>query len=203
MCLKKIGFYIDFDNIFDEKEKKLEIGKYSKIFTQERKYLYNDIINKANEAMFQVKNIKNYEEDMNNALKDIIKKDLFDELYIQINDLYIEPNYKIIQNKLIAEYKYDQKPKIAVKYHLLLSKYCVNYFGMGNIDNFNCLCISYYKKDINELNNYSSSITQKDKSNKDTNNEKRAKSFNKNISAINMSPPNKKDFDLNDNDNFP
>ena len=41
---------------------------------------------------------------------------------------------------LNTEYQYNQKPNIIQQFHLLLSKYCVNFFEMNKIDNFNCLC---------------------------------------------------------------
>lgn len=35
-----------------------------------------------------------------------------------------------------------KKPIVIKKFHLLLSKYTMNYFDMKDINNFNCLCCS-------------------------------------------------------------
>lgn len=141
--LKQISFFIDFNNINNKQTKEKQIEKYSNIFTQERINLYNEKVNKANEAMSQVQNFHNYEESMDNALKNIFEIDLFDPLYFQIYQLYIEPYFEKIQKELNIEYNYNKKPIIVQKYHLLLSIYCIKSLNMKNIDNFNCLCSSY------------------------------------------------------------
>ena len=38
------------------------------------------------------------------------------------------------------------------KFHLLLSKYCITFFDMKNIDNFNFLCSSYSKNNDADVN---------------------------------------------------
>ena len=60
LCLKQISFYADFNNINSQAQKQIEIEKYSKIFTQERINLYNNIEQKANEAMSQIKSIEKF-----------------------------------------------------------------------------------------------------------------------------------------------
>ena len=51
VSLKQISFYVDFNNLEDEEKKKREKEKYSKIFTQERIDLYNNVVLKVNEAI--------------------------------------------------------------------------------------------------------------------------------------------------------
>jgi hypothetical protein len=152
ICLKQISFYIDYNNIKDEIQKNREKEKYAKIFTQERIDFYNSVVKDVNEAITK---IKNYKEEINIVLKNIFKIDLFDSLYYNIYEYYIYPYFLKIKAMLNTEYQYDQKPDIIQKYHLLLSKYYVNFFNMKNLDNFNCLCIKKYQKE--DSNNYSNS----------------------------------------------
>ena len=156
MSLKQISFYVDFNNIEDEGLRKREKEKYSKIFTQERIDLYNNAVKKVNEA---IKTIKNYEKEMNYVLKKIFEIDLFDNLYYNIYELYIWPYFQKIKNMLNTEYGYDQKPDIIQKFHLLLSRYCANYFDMNNMDNFNCLCVPNENNNNEEINNCSTTTT--------------------------------------------
>ena len=156
MSLKQISFYVDFNNIEDEGLRKREKERYSKIFTQERIDLYNNAVKKVNEA---IKTIKNYEKEMNNVLKKIFEIDLFDNLYYNIYELYIWPYFQKIKNMLNTEYGYDQKPDIIQKFHLLLSRYCANYFDMNNMDNFNCLCVPNENNNNEEINNCSTTTT--------------------------------------------
>ena len=161
LCLKQISFYTDFNNINNQAQKKIEIEKYSKIFTQERINLYNNITERSNDAMSQIKSIENYEKEMNIALENILEQNLFDELYYQIYELYIEPNYERVSNQLKTEYNFDRIPKVIKKYQLLLSNYCVKFFNMNNINNFNCFFSTYGTKNnlrntisANNLENY-------------------------------------------------
>ena len=173
MCLKQISFYVDFNNIEDENQRKREQEKYSKIFTPERILLYNNVVKKVNEA---IKTIKNYEEEMNTVLKSIFEIDLFDNLYYNIYELYIYPYFQKIKNILNTEFYYDQKPEIIQKYHLLLSCYCASFLDMKNIDNFNCLCSNeknndedIYKTNANINNN---TISTNENPSNDKNNNK-------------------------------
>ena len=165
MCVKQICFYVDFNNIDDEAQKRKEMEKYSNIFTQERISHYNNIIKKINEDISQIKDMDNYEKEMNNILKNIFKISLFDDLYAEIYELYILPFFQTIKSHLSIEYKYDQKPSIVKKYHLLLSKYCMTFFDMKNIDNFNFLCSSYSKINDADYNLNSSKSSSRNNSN--------------------------------------
>ena len=152
MNLKQISFHVDFNNIEEEKEKKIEIEKYSNIFTKERIDLYENAIKNANEAISQIKNLQNYEEEMSNALKNIFKTDLFDNLYNDIYELYLVSHFQKVKDILDKEYDFDEKPNIVKKYHLLLSKYCIKYFNMEKIDNFNCLCSNNSNRNNSDFN---------------------------------------------------
>jgi hypothetical protein len=161
MSLKQISFYVDFDNIEDKKQKEREIEKYSNIFTKERIDLYDNTVKKVNDAISQIKNIQNYEEEMNTIFKNFFKIDLFDKLFVAIYELYIVPYYQKIKKILNTEYEFDQKPFIVQKYHLLLSKYCINYFNIRNIDNFNCLCSSFSTRNYSLANPSSKNLINK------------------------------------------
>ena len=195
VCLKEISFYVDFDNIENEAKKKREMEKYSNIFKPERIELYNNVVNKVNE---EIKKITNYQEEMNNVLKDILKIDLFDNLYYHIYELFIFPYFTNVKTMLDTEYQYDQKPNIIQKFHLLLSKYCANYFEMNKIDNFNCLCSVTSNETENidtSSNNMLMVVGNNSASNSNDNNKKVEES--KNDSSIN----NENENDNNNNNN--
>ena len=146
VCLKQISFYVDFNNIEDDTQKKREKEKYSKIFTQEIIDKYNNVLQQVNESL---KKIKNYEKEINNILKNIFEFNLFDNLYYNIFELYIWPYFQDIKKEITIDYKYNKKPNIIQRLHLLVSRYTINYYDMKNIDNYNCLCIS--NDDYNEI----------------------------------------------------
>ena len=198
MSLKQISFYVDFNNIEDEGLRKREKEKYSKIFTQERIDLYNNAVKKVNEA---IKTIKNYEKEMNNVLKKIFEIDLFDNLYYNIYELYIWPYFQKIKNMLNTEYGYDQKPDIIQKFHLLLSRYCANYFDMNNMDNFNCLCVPNENNNNEEINNCSTTTTTPTNNN-NTINSNDASSNDKSKDDNNNNNIDNKDNDKNKENNI-
>ena len=198
MSLKQISFYVDFNNIEDEGLRKREKEKYSKIFTQERIDLYNNAVKKVNEA---IKTIKNYEKEMNNVLKKIFEIDLFDNLYYNIYELYIWPYFQKIKNMLNTEYGYDQKPEIIQKFHLLLSRYCANYFDMNNMDNFNCLCVPNENNNNEEINNCSTTTTTPTNNN-NTINSNDASSNDKSKDDNNNNNIDNKDNDKNKENNI-
>ena len=191
ICLKQISFYIDYNNIKDETQKNREKEKYSKIFTQELIDFYNSVVKNVNEAITK---IKNYKEEINIVLKNIFKFDLFDNLYYNIYEYYLYPYFLKVKTMLNTEYQYDQKPEIIQKYHLLLSKYCINFFNMKNLDNFNCLCTKKSEKEDSNIYSNSNIISNtsetKIKSNESSNTDN-----NKNVSD------NKSDKTDKDNNN--
>ena len=189
MSLKQISFYVDFNNIEDAKQKKKEIKKYSHIFTQERIDLYNNAVLKVNDAISQIRNLENYEEEMNNVLKNNFEQDLFDQLYFELFELYIQPYFQQIKNILNTEYIFDKKPIIVQKYHLLLSKYCINYFNMKNIDNFNCLCNTFSNRNNSETNIHIKKLQNKNDINRNIRNNSNV--VNSSIES-NLSPSNNK-----------
>ena len=191
ICLKQISFYIDYNNIKDETQKNREKEKYSKIFTQELIDFYNSVVKNVNEAITK---IKNYKEEINIVLKNIFKFDLFDNLYYNIYEYYLYPYFLKVKTMLNTEYQYDQKPEIIQKFHLLLSKYCINFFNMKNLDNFNCLCTKKSEKEDSNIYSNSNIISNtsetKIKSNESSNTDN-----NKNVSD------NKSDKTDKDNNN--
>ena len=193
MCLQKISFHVDFNNINDELQKNQEIEKYSKIFTSDKINLYNDLVKLANDVMSKINNSQNFEEEMNNALGKIFKNDLFDQLYYEIYEMYIEPLYNNIKEKLNIEYKFDQKPYIIMKYHLLLSKYCIKFFDMSSIDNFNILCTTSSTKNVAEYNNFCNNIRVS------INNNTSNTDINSNNAIYSSSPPKEISNNLRDN----
>ena len=159
-CVKQISFYIDYYNVEGdgEKDKEKEFQKYKNIFTKERIDYYKAILKKVNDIFADT---VNNGANINNILKDIFKEDLFDNLYYQIYDLFIVPFFQKFKETLRKEYDFDRKPVVVKKFHLLLSKYSMNYFNMKDINNFNCLCSNYtqdIESNINNIRNNSNEI---------------------------------------------
>ena len=192
-CLKQICFYVDFDNIKDENQRKREQEKYSKIFSPERILLYNNVINKVNEAMKTIK--INDEEEINKVLKCVFEIDLFDNLYYNIYELYIWPYFQTIKNMLTTEFDYDKKPQIIQKYHLLLSRYCSSFLNMKNIDTFNCLCSDEKNndEDISKTNINNNIISTNESPSNDKDNNK--------VKDIDNTINNNKKIDMDDGKN--
>ena len=138
-CLKQISFYINYNNIENEKLREVEIKKYKNIFTNEIIEHYKSILKKVNDIF--TKNLNNNGENNNNIFKEIFKEDLFNNLYFQIYDLYFLPYFNKLKKTLKKEYNHNEKPIIIKKFHLLLSKYTFKYFNMKENNNFNLLCV--------------------------------------------------------------
>jgi hypothetical protein len=138
---------------------------------------------------------------MNNVLKKIFEIDLFDNLYYNIYELYIWPYSQKIKNMLNTEYGYDQKPDIIQKFHLLLSRYCANYFDMNNMDNFNCLCVPNENNNNEEINNCSTTTTTPTNNN-NTINSNDASSNDKSKDDNNNNNIDNKDNDKNKENNI-
>ena len=162
-CLKQISFYIDFDNIENEYEKKVEMEKYKNIFTKERIDKYKTLVKKVNDVFT---NAIKKGEDIKNILEGFFEQDLFDNLYSQIYEIYIIPFFQKMKETLNKEYNHDRKPKMIKKLDLLLSKYTMNYFGMNDINNFNCFC----NKETSNMDNNNIRNNINDELNGDNNN---------------------------------
>ena len=162
-CLKQISFYIDFDNIENEYEKKVEMEKYKNIFTKERIDKYKTLVKKVNDVFT---NAIKKGEDIKNILEGFFEQDLFDNLYSQIYEIYIIPFFQKMKETLKKEYNHDRKPKMIKKLDLLLSKYTMNYFGMNDINNFNCFC----NKETSNMDNNNNRNNINDELNGDNNN---------------------------------
>ena len=162
-CLKQISFYIDFDNIENEYEKKVEMEKYKNIFTKERIDKYKTLVKKVNDVFT---NAIKKGEDIKNILEGFFEQDLFDNLYSQIYEIYIIPFFQKMKETLNKEYNHDRKPKMIKKLDLLLSKYTMNYFGMNDINNFNCFC----NKETSNMDNNNNRNNINDELNGDNNN---------------------------------
>ena len=162
-CVKQISFYIDFDNIENEYEKKVEMEKYKNIFTKERIDKYKTLVKKVNDVFT---NAIKKGEDIKNILEGFFEQDLFDNLYSQIYEIYIIPFFEKMKEMLKKEYNHDRKPKMIKKLDLLLSKYTMNYFGMNDINNFNCFC----NKETSNMDNNNIRNNINDELNGDNNN---------------------------------
>ena len=203
LCLKQISFYIDFNNIKDNGQKKREKEKYVDLFTPERIEIYSNTVKKVNEA---IKKIKNYEEEMNNVLKSIFKIDLFDSLYSQIYELYILPYFQKVKDALNKECRFDQKPELVQKFHLLMARYCANYFDMKNLNNYNYLCPhkeGQEDENNNNQNNIRTNSNDSSNNDKNNNNKENNSSDNKNSDSNDNSQTQKgNNSDIKSEDNI-
>ena len=162
-CLKQISFYIDFDNIENDIEKKIEKEKYKRIFTKERIDKYKTLVKKVNDVFT---NAVKKGEDIKNILEGFFEQELFDNLYKQIYEIYIIPFFQKMKETLNKEYNHDRKPKMIKKLDLLLSKYTMNYFNMNDINNFNSFC----NNDTSNIDNNNIRNNLNDELNGDNNN---------------------------------
>ena len=162
-CLKQISFYIDFDNIENDIEKKIEKEKYKSIFTKERIDKYKTLVKKVNDVFT---NAVKKGEDIKNILEGFFEQELFDNLYKQIYEIYIIPFFQKMKETLNKEYNHDRKPKMIKKLDLLLSKYTMNYFNMNDINNFNSFC----NNDTSNIDNNNIRNNLNDELNGDNNN---------------------------------
>ena len=162
-CLKQISFYIDFDNIENDIEKKIEKEKYKSIFTKERIDKYKTLVKKVNDVFT---NAVKKGEDIKNILEGFFEQELFDNLYKQIYEIYIIPFFQKMKETLNKEYNHDRKPKMIKKLDLLLSKYTMNYFNMNDINNFNSFC----NNDTSNMDNNNIRNNLNDELNGDNNN---------------------------------
>ena len=123
MRFKEILTYIDSYNINNEiNENRIitEDNKINNIFTTNRINKYNKISEDANESVKKIKieesSLNLFQNEIKNALCDILKEDLFDDTFYYLYKLYIIPYFDEIKKLLRKGSIPDEKPLIRYIY---------------------------------------------------------------------------------------
>ena len=137
MRFKEIFTYIESYDINDKNENKNKIitekNNINDLFNQEKINKYKQISEAANENVKNIK-IENpsiflFQSEIKNALNDILKEDLFDDVI---------PYFEEIKIKLQEGSKLKMKPLIRIKFQFLLALYFSQFSNM-NMNNYNYL----------------------------------------------------------------
>lgn len=111
---------------------------YSDIFTKEINDKYSNVLFKTNSILSENKNdIINNEDQINNKFKEIIKNDLFDDLYDNLYNIFIISYFEKTKKIFETDFFRYKIPQVKKRFELLLSYYCIKFFDMNNIDDFN------------------------------------------------------------------
>ena len=136
--------WTNFKQILAYTQSYKETGKSNKeedvlleILTKERIEKYNKVSKDANEALQKImlkKDInENFKDEINKALSDVLKENLFDELYFYLFNIYLEPRYyKIIKNMEDDSGRPNNKSQIRKKFQILLAYYFFKFINMKN-----------------------------------------------------------------------
>ena len=139
MSFKEILTYIESadSNIKNQKEEKI-----LKIFSQEKINNYKKISEDSNENLKKIQGTNSslslFKIEVKKALYDILKADLFDDVFISLYKIYIIPLFQEIENILKKEAHPLEKPLIRQKFQFLLAINFNNIFK-NTTDNFDDL----------------------------------------------------------------
>ena len=161
MRFKEICTYIDSysinNNTNNKNENKIitEKNKINNIFDQEKINKYKKISEAADENVKKIK-IDNpslflFQSEIKNALSDILKEDLFDDIFLTLYKIYVIPYFEEIKTKLKEGSNPKQKPLIRQKFQFLLALYFSQFSNM-NMNNYNYLSLTK-KKDNSQIRN--------------------------------------------------
>jgi hypothetical protein len=146
MRFKEIFTYIESYDINDKNENKNKIitekNNINDLFNQEKINKYKQISEAANENVKNIK-IENpsiflFQSEIKNALNDILKEDLFDDIFLNLYKIYVIPYFEEIKIKLQEGSKLKMKPLIRIKFQFLLALYFSQFSNM-NMNNYNYL----------------------------------------------------------------
>ena len=139
LSFKEILTYIESadSNIKNQKEEKI-----LKIFSQEKINNYKKISEDSNENLKKIQGTNSslslFKIEVKKALYDILKADLFDDVFISLYKIYIIPLFQEIENILKKEAHPLEKPLIRQKFQFLLAINFNNIFK-NTTDNFDDL----------------------------------------------------------------
>jgi hypothetical protein len=158
MRFKEILTYIDsyyINNEINENRIITEDNKINSIFTTNRINKYNKISEDANESVKKIKieesSLNLFQNEIKNALCDILKDDLFDDMFYYLYKLYIIPYFDEIKKLLRKGSIPDEKPLIRKKFQFLLAIYLYKILKV-TINNFYLICPKINSDDKNVIN---------------------------------------------------
>ena len=153
MRFKEIITYIESYNIGNKKDDKKDDKKEDKkddsniiniqsdkvinIFTLEKFNKYKKVAEEIDEIVKKIKiegSLYLFQNEIRNSLNNVIKEDLFDDIFFYLYNLYISPYFQEIKKILEKGSIPTEKPLIRQKYQFLLALYfnCINYMDMKN-----------------------------------------------------------------------
>ena len=141
MRFKEILTYIESYDIHGKA--KIPVNKDDKIykiFSKEKIDNYRKISDLSNDNVKKINmvnaSLSLFKEEMKKALNDILKEDLFDDIFISLYKLYIIPFFKQSKETLETKTNPFRKPLIRQKFQFLLAVYFNQIFNTS-ADNFN------------------------------------------------------------------
>ena len=143
MRFKEILTYIESYDIHNKTKNPINIeDKIYKIFSKEKIDNYRKISDLSNDNVKKINmvnaSLSLFKEEMIKALNNILKEDLFDEIFISLYKLYIIPFYEKTKETLETKTNPFHKPLIRQKFQFLLAIYFKKIFNTS-ADNFNNL----------------------------------------------------------------
>ena len=143
MRFKEILTYIEsYDTHNKTKNPINKEDKIYKIFSKEKIDNYRKISDLSNDNVKKINmvnaSLSLFKEEMKKALNNILKEDLFDEIFISLYKLYIIPFYEKTKETLETKTNPFHKPLIRQKFQFLLAIYFKRIFNIS-ADNFNNL----------------------------------------------------------------
>ena len=157
MRFKEILTYIDSYHISNEINENRIItddNKINSIFTTNRINKYKKISEDANESVGKIKedsSLNLFQNEIKNALCDILKDDLFDDMFYYLYTLYIVPYFDEIKILLRKGAIPGEKPLIRQKFQFLLAIYIFKIIKV-TINNYYLICPKISTDDKNVIN---------------------------------------------------
>ena len=157
MRFKEILTYIDSytaNNEINANRIITEENKINDIFTPNRISKYNKISEDANESVKKIKeesSLNLFQNEIKNALCDILKDNLFDDLFYYLYILYIIPCFDNIKKLLRKGAIPNEKPSIRQKFQFLLAIYFYKMLKV-TINNYFLICPKTNSEDKNVIN---------------------------------------------------
>lgn len=157
MRFKEILTYIDsyhINNEINENQIITDDNKINSIFTTNRINKYKKISEDANESVGKIKeesSLNLFQNEIKNALCDILKDDLFDDMFYYLYTLYIVPYFDEIKKLLRKGAIPGEKPLIRQKLQFLLAIYFFKIIKV-TINNYYLICPKINSDDKNVIN---------------------------------------------------
>jgi len=112
--------------------KKVNIDKYKQVLEESNAALQNTMIKtkKENEQNNNIPYNNNLQYNLNKVLKELLKDNLFDDLFFYLYNLYVLPFFESVNQELKRGESTNNKPSIRKKFQLLLALYYFKFFEL-------------------------------------------------------------------------